>query len=182
MVKDLETSLVVMSIPHLWPLFQRPMVDVCLTMSCWCCFVNIIIVVVAAAAAAVPFATAAAVRSCSVTNNLHLAGAILRITDGLALSSIRRGSFSGNTASTLLRFEGRTWVFNASVFLEATEFLDVMYYTSYEGSSQGAFEINEEWHSLQQVRTRSVCVCVTYLPRYWHACPIINNAINVSHV
>jgi len=146
------------------------MVDVCLSLSCWCCFVNIIIIVVAAAAAAalsfataaaaVPCATAAAVRSCSVTNNLHLAGAILRITDGLALSSIRRGSFSGNTASTLLRFEGRTWVFNASVFLEATEFLDVMYYTSYEGSSQGAFEINEEWHSLQQVRTRGVCVRV----------------------
>eukprot|EP00775_Hariotina_reticulata_P009566 gene9566-9729_t len=56
----------------------------------------------------------------------------------------------GNNVNWLMVADSWPADSTGSEFLEATEFLDVVYYASYEGSTQGAFAINEEWHDLQQ--------------------------------
>lgn len=95
---------------------------------------------------------------CQVTGNIHLAGAVVRITDGLALTSFRSSSFSSNTATALLRFEGRTWVLNTTAFFTATQFLDVLYYTEYEGSSQAAYNYMEKLHAQYVVSETHFCM------------------------
>jgi hypothetical protein len=92
------------------------------------------------------------VRRCRFAGNVHLSGAMIRVTDGFSLTSLRSSSFVGNTATALLRFEGRTWVLDTKQFFRASQYLDVLYYTEYEGSSRGAYNYAQKQHAAELVR------------------------------
>ena len=55
---------------------------------------------------------------CNLESNIHLTGSLLRITDGLAPTTIQTCNLSGNAVTTVVRFEGRAWVFNASEWVQ----------------------------------------------------------------
>ena len=54
-------------------------------------------------------------------NNIHLTGSMLRASDGLAPTTIQTCNFSSNAVTSVVRFEGRAWVFNASEWLQRTD-------------------------------------------------------------
>jgi hypothetical protein len=91
---------------------------------------------------------------CRFAGNVHLSGALIRVTDGFSLTSLRSSSFDSNTATALLRFEGRTWVLDTEQFFKASQYLDVLYYTEYEGSSRGAYNYAQKQHAAELVRGR----------------------------
>jgi hypothetical protein len=77
---------------------------------------------------------------------------MIRVTDGFSLTSLRSSTFDGNIATALLRFEGRTWVLDTKQFFHASQYLDVLYYTKYEGSSRGAYNYAQKQHAAELVR------------------------------
>jgi hypothetical protein len=95
---------------------------------------------------------------CRFSSNVHLSGALIRVTDGFSLTSLRSSTFNSNTATALLRFEGRTWVLDTRQFFRASQYLDVLYYTEYEGSSRGAYSYAQKQHAAELVRGLRVCM------------------------
>lgn len=93
----------------------------------------------------------------NISNNLHPSGAILRVSDGLSLSSIRSSSLSSNIATAVLRLEGHTWVHDAHVFMTATQAIDSDLYKQVEDTSKEAFDVYfyKRFHD-QNVRLRGV--------------------------
>lgn len=89
---------------------------------------------------------------CRISHNIHFSGAVMRVTDGLGPTSLRSSSFANNTATAVLRFEGRTWVLNTQTFFEGIQFLDVLFYTQFQGASKAAYNFAELQHAQQQVR------------------------------
>jgi hypothetical protein len=65
--------------------------------------------------------------------------------------------FSSNLAATsIARFEGRTWVLDKDNFFAATRFLDSDYNTMYQGKTKENFE-----HDLQQHTRHQVCIIIS---------------------
>lgn len=83
----------------------------------------------------------------------------MRVSEGMGPTSMRSSTFANNTATAVLRFEGRTWVFKTDVFFAGIQFLDVLFYTQFQGASQAAYKFAELQHAQQQVRV-GVFVCV----------------------
>jgi hypothetical protein len=75
----------------------------------------------------------------------------MRVTEGLGPTSLRSSSFVNNTATAVLRFEGRTWVLKTDTFFAGIQFLDVLFYTQFQGASQEAYKFAELQHVQQQV-------------------------------
>lgn len=92
-----------------------------------------------------------AARRCRVNHNIHFSGAIMRVTEGLGPTSLRDSSFVNNTATAVLRFEGRTWVLKTDTFFAGIQFLDVLFYTQFQGASKAAYTFAELQHAQQQV-------------------------------
>jgi hypothetical protein len=86
-----------------------------------------------------------------VSHNIHFSGAIMRVTEGLGPTSLRDSSFVNNTATAVLRFEGRTWVLKTDTFFAGIQFLDVLFYTQFQGASKAAYTFAELQHAQQQV-------------------------------
>lgn len=76
----------------------------------------------------------------------------MRVTEGLGPTSLRDSSFVNNTATAVLRFEGRTWVLKTDTFFAGIQFLDVLFYTQFQGASEAAYKFAELQHAQQQVR------------------------------
>lgn len=74
------------------------------------------------------------------------------MTEGLGPTTVRSSTIDNNTATAVLRFEGRTWVLNTAVFFPAIQFLDVLFYTQFQGASQAAYKFAEMQHEQHQVR------------------------------
>jgi hypothetical protein len=100
----------------------------------------------------VPLRTPHRNHRCRIHHNIHFSGAVLRVTDGLGPTVLRDSELSDNTATAVLRFEGRTWVLNTAVFFAGIQFLDVLFYTQFQGASQSAYKFAELQHQQQQVR------------------------------
>jgi len=75
----------------------------------------------------------------------------MRVTEGLGPTSLRNSHFVNNTATAVLRFEGRTWVLNTETFFAGIQFLDVLFYTQFQGASQAAYKFAELQQAQQQV-------------------------------
>ncbi|WIA36113.1 hypothetical protein OEZ86_007463 [Tetradesmus obliquus] len=112
------------------------------------------------------------VHRCRFSGNMHRSGALIRVTDGFALTSLRSSSFDSNTATALLRFEGRTWVLDTAQFFRASQYLDVLYYTEYEGSSRGAYSYAQKQHAAELARKESSSVDAFWL---LSDCALTNN-------
>lgn len=82
----------------------------------------------------------------------------MRVTEGLGPTSLRSSSFVNNTATAVLRFEGRTWVLKTDTFFAGIQFLDVLFYTQFQGASQAAYKFAELQHAQQQVRWQLMAV------------------------
>lgn len=74
----------------------------------------------------------------------------MRVTEGLGPTSMRDSQFVNNTATAVLRFEGRTWVLKTDTFFAGIQFLDVLFYTQFQGASQAAYKFAELQHAQQQ--------------------------------
>jgi hypothetical protein len=64
-----------------------------------------------------------------------------------------------NTATAVLRFEGRTWVLKTDTFFAGIQFLDVLFYTQFQGASQAAYKFAELQHTQQQVGQWALKLC-----------------------
>lgn len=96
---------------------------------------------------------------CRVSHNVHFSGAVLRVTDGLGPTSLRNSMLVNNTATAVLRFEGRTWVLKTDTFFAGIQFLDVLFYTQFQGASQAAYKFAELQHTQQQVGQWALKLC-----------------------
>jgi hypothetical protein len=74
----------------------------------------------------------------------------MRVTEGLGPTSLRSSSFVNNTATAVLRFEGRTWVLRTEQFFAGIQYLDVLFFTQFQGASQAAYNFAELQHAQQQ--------------------------------
>eukprot|EP00775_Hariotina_reticulata_P003871 gene3871-4126_t len=93
----------------------------------------------------------------NISSNLHPSGAIIRVTDGLGLASLRSTVLSNNTATAVLRFEGRTWVLNTYDFFNGTLGLDANLYRLAEDTSEDAFKVYQLYnYKKQQITNNTV--------------------------
>jgi hypothetical protein len=59
-----------------------------------------------------------------MTTNVYPRGSLIRITDGLAPASLEDCNFSNNAVTSVVRFNGRSWVFEASEWIRRADSVD----------------------------------------------------------
>lgn len=97
---------------------------------------------------------------CNISHNVNPTGAILRISDGVSLASIRSGTISSNIATAVLRLDGRSWVHDPIVFMNATQAIDAGFFRLAEDTSEESYRRI----LLPALEQQQVCVlCIMYL-------------------
>ena len=60
-------------------------------------------------------------RRCHVDGNIHKTGSLLRFSDGMTIPSIQSSNLTNNVVTSVVRIEGRMWVFNVKFWAGKTQ-------------------------------------------------------------
>lgn len=79
-----------------------------------------------------------------MVSNAHGAGALLRISNGIGLTSIQYSNMTRNSVTALVRFEGRGWVKDVERFARSTQYMDQGLFSRYQGKTKASFQQEQQ--------------------------------------